>query len=134
MAIWKLLCDEPRPVVPYASLLPNGRNLRDYSESLVAKVLSAKALGFRAAKLEVCVNGPYSHNGLQEDNAAIVEIVAECRRVVGPEMVLMIDVAYAWPDPATALGVTWPPQRRTAHTSSSCRSNSLSPPAARVVG
>jgi L-alanine-DL-glutamate epimerase-like enolase superfamily enzyme len=103
--IWKLLCEKPRCVVPYASLLPNGRNLQDYSASLVAKVKSAKALGFRAAKLEVCVNGPYSHNGLQEDNAAIVEIVAECRRAVGPEMVLMVDVAYAWPDPATALGV-----------------------------
>ncbi len=103
--IWKLLCDQPRRVIPYASLLPNGRNLRDYSESLVAKVLRAKALSFRAAKLEVCVNGPYSHNGLHEDNAAIVEIVAECRRAVGPEMVLMVDVAYAWPDPATALGV-----------------------------
>ncbi len=103
--IWRLFCDESRHVIPYASLLPNGRNLRDYSESLVAKVKSAKALGFRAAKLEVCVNGPYSHNGLQEDNAAIVEIVAECRRAVGPEMVLMVNVAYAWPDPATALDV-----------------------------
>jgi L-rhamnonate dehydratase len=103
--IWKLLCDEPRRVVPYASLLPNGRNLHDYSESLVAKVKKAQALGFRAAKLEVCVNGPYSHNGLQEENAAIVEIVGECRRAVGPEMILMVDVAYAWPDPATTLGV-----------------------------
>jgi L-alanine-DL-glutamate epimerase-like enolase superfamily enzyme len=103
--VWKLLCNQPRPVIPYASLLPVGRNLRDYSESLIAKVERAKALGFRAAKLEVCVNGPYSHNGLQEENAAIVEIVGECRRAVGPELVLMVDVAYAWPDPATALGV-----------------------------
>jgi L-alanine-DL-glutamate epimerase-like enolase superfamily enzyme len=42
---------------------------------------------------------------LQEDDKAVVEIVAECRRAVGPEMVLMVDVAYAWPDAATALGV-----------------------------
>ena len=60
--------------------------------------VQAKALGFQAAKLEVCVNGPYSHNGLQESDEAVVEIVAECRRAVGPELVLMVDVAYAWPD------------------------------------
>ena len=69
------------------------------------KVKKARALGYRAAKLEVCVNGPYSHNGLQEDDDAVVEIVAECRRAVGPELVLMVDVAYAWPDAATALEV-----------------------------
>ena len=63
----------------------------------------AKALGYRAAKLEVCVNGPYSHNGLQEDDDAVVEIVAECRRAVGAGMVLMVDVAYAWPDAASAV-------------------------------
>ena len=79
--------------------------MQDYCDSLVDKVKKAKALGYRAAKLEVCVNGPYSHNGLQEDDDAVVEIVAECRRAVGPELVLMVDVAYAWPDAATALGV-----------------------------
>jgi L-alanine-DL-glutamate epimerase-like enolase superfamily enzyme len=103
--VWKLLGGGPRPVTPYASLLPTGRTLPDYAESLVAKVTRAKALGYRAAKLEVCVNGPYSHNGLQADDDAVVAIVAECRRTVGPEMVLMVDVAYAWPDARTALGV-----------------------------
>ncbi len=103
--LWKILGTGPRPVTPYASLLPTGRTLRDYSDSLVAKVKKAKALGYRAAKLEVCINGPYGHNGLQEDDAAVVEMVAECRRAVGPEMVLMVDVAYAWPDAATALRV-----------------------------
>jgi L-alanine-DL-glutamate epimerase-like enolase superfamily enzyme len=103
--VWKLLGGEPRPVIPYASLLPTGRNLRDYGDSLVAKVTKAKALGYRAAKLEVCINGPYSHNGLQEDDDAIVEIVADCRRAVGPDYVLMVDVAYAWPNAKTALKV-----------------------------
>ncbi len=104
--IWKLLADgEPRRVTPYASLLPTGRTLRDYTDSLVEKVRRAQALGYRAAKLEVCINGPYSHNGLQEPDEAVVEIVAECRRAVGPAMVLMVDVAYAWPDAATALDV-----------------------------
>jgi len=67
--------------------------------------VKAKALGFRAAKLEVCINGPYSHNGLQESDERIIEIVRECRRAVGPELVLMVDVGYAWPDARTSLGV-----------------------------
>jgi L-alanine-DL-glutamate epimerase-like enolase superfamily enzyme len=95
----------PREVTPYASLLPTGWTLKEYGESLVEKALRARALGFRAAKLEVCLNGPYSHNGLQEGDDAIVEIVAECRRAVGPDLVLMVDVAYAWPDALTALAV-----------------------------
>ncbi len=103
---WRLLGGGgPSRVTPYASLLPTGRTLREYADSLVEKVGKAKALGYRAAKLEVCVNGPYSHNGLQEDDDAVVEIVAECRRAVGAGMVLMVDVAYAWPDAASALRV-----------------------------
>jgi len=94
-----------RPVTPYASLLPTGRTAGEYRDSLVAKTLKALDLGFRAAKLEVCVNGPYSHNGLQESDETIVEIVFECRRSAGPDLVLMVDVAYAWPDARTALGV-----------------------------
>ena len=66
------------------SCRPGGRST-SYRDSLVEKAIRAKALGFRAAKLEVCINGPYSHNGLQESDDAVVEIVAECRRAVGPE-------------------------------------------------
>jgi L-alanine-DL-glutamate epimerase-like enolase superfamily enzyme len=102
----RLLAAEPEAAVtPYASLLPTGRTLAEYRESLVEKTRKAKALGFRAAKLEVCLNGPYSHNGLQESDDAIVELVAECRRAVGPELVLMVDVGYAWPDARSALEV-----------------------------
>jgi L-alanine-DL-glutamate epimerase-like enolase superfamily enzyme len=96
---------DPRPVTPYASLLPTGRSLGEYRESLVEKTVQARELGFRAAKLEVCIGGPYSHNGLQESDDAVVEIVADCREAAGPGMVLMVDVAYAWPDARTALGV-----------------------------
>jgi len=97
--------ETPRPVTPYASLLPTGRTLADCRSSLVEKALKAKAMGFKAAKLEVCINGPYSHNGLQESDDAVVEVVAESRRAVGPEMILMVDVAYAWPNAETALRV-----------------------------
>src|SRR5262249_38294320 len=67
--------------------------------------VEAKAYGFKAAKLEVCVNGPYSHNELQERDEAIVETVAACREAAGPEMVLMVDVAYAWQDVYAAIRV-----------------------------
>jgi L-alanine-DL-glutamate epimerase-like enolase superfamily enzyme len=92
-------------ITPYASLRPTGRALTEYKKTLIEKVQRARALGFRAAKLEVCVNGPYSHNGLQEDDEAVVAVVAECREAVGPDMVLMVDVAYAWSDAKRALRV-----------------------------
>jgi L-alanine-DL-glutamate epimerase-like enolase superfamily enzyme len=94
-----------RPIVPYASLLATGNTLDEYRESLVEKCRQAQALGFRAAKLEVCVNGPYSHNGLQADDRAVVEIVSHCRQAAGSDYTLMVDVAYAWPNARHALGV-----------------------------
>jgi len=103
---WQLLggpCQ--RSLTPYASLLPTGRTLRQYQRSLVEKALAAQAADFHAAKLEVCIRGPYSHNGIQESNEAIVETVAACREAVGAEMTLMVDVAYAWTDPREALEV-----------------------------
>ena len=92
-------------ITPYASLLPTGRTLEDYRNSLVDKAKQAKAKGFAAGKMEICINGPYTHNALQEDDQAVVEIVAACREAVGPDFVMMVDVAYAWSDPEDALRV-----------------------------
>lgn len=92
-------------ITPYASLLPNGNTLQEYRDSLKAKLLQAQRFGFKAAKLEICINGPYSHNGLQEHDQHIVDIVAECRDAVGDDMTLMVDVAYAWSDARSALRV-----------------------------
>jgi len=39
----------------------------------------SKGACFRAGKMEVIIKGPYAHNGLDEDDEAIVEIVAACR-------------------------------------------------------
>jgi hypothetical protein len=33
---------------------------------LLEKLHRAKVSGFQAAKLEICINGPYGHNGLRE--------------------------------------------------------------------
>ena len=92
-------------LTPYASLLPTGRTVTDYAESLLDKIQSAKAMGFHAAKVEVCIQGPYAHNGIQESDEAIVEIVGACRQAVGPDFTLMVDVAYCWPDAKAALRV-----------------------------
>ena len=104
--VYKLLGGAVNPrCAPYASLLPQGRTLADYRNSLVARALQAKALGFQAAKMEVCIAGPYSHNGLQEPDEAVVEIVAACREAVGPDFTMMVDVAYAWRDATHALAM-----------------------------
>lgn len=97
---WKLLGGATKQsVTPYASILPDGDTLSTYTQSLVSRTVRARELGFHAAKLEICIHGPYSHNGLQiVDDRAIAGIVRECRDAVGPEMTLMIDVAYCWPD------------------------------------
>jgi len=102
---WQLLGGAARETVtPYASLLPEGDTLNEYSDSLVDRVVGARKLGFTAAKLEVCIKGPYSHHGIQvEDDAEIARIVRRCREAVGPDMTLMVDVAYCWPDWKTAL-------------------------------
>jgi L-alanine-DL-glutamate epimerase-like enolase superfamily enzyme len=92
-------------ITPYASLLPEGRTLTEYRESLVAAAANAREHGFVAGKMEVCVKGPYSHNGLQERDEAIVEIVAACRAAVGPDFVMMVDVAYCWSKAEEALPV-----------------------------
>ena len=98
--IWKILGGSKKEfVTPYASLLPDGHTLEEYSKSLVEKTKTAKKLGFKAAKLEICIKGPYSHNNIQiEDDREFAKMVKLCREAVGEEMVLMADVAYAWPD------------------------------------
>lgn len=105
LPVWKLLGRAVRDsITPYASLLPDGRDLEAYANSLVERVRAAQRLGFDAAKLEICIKGPYSHNAIQvEDDVEIARIVAACREAVGRDMTLMVDVAYCWPEWRTAL-------------------------------
>lgn len=103
---WELLGLRAKDaIVPYASLLPAGHTAKAYRDSLVAKAKQAKARGFRAAKMEVCIEGPYTHNRLQESDDVVVEIVAACREAVGPDFVMMVDVCYSWNDRRRALSV-----------------------------
>jgi L-alanine-DL-glutamate epimerase-like enolase superfamily enzyme len=103
---WQLLGGAKKEfITPYASLLPDGRTLKAQRESMVAKVKSSKEAGFRAAKLEIMVNGPYAHHRLDESDDAVVEIVALCREAVGKDFGIMVDVCYAWSTAKQALRV-----------------------------
>jgi L-alanine-DL-glutamate epimerase-like enolase superfamily enzyme len=101
---WKLLGSRAKEfVTPYASLQPDGKTLSEYKDSLVAWATRAREIGFRAAKVEVTLRGPYRHNGLDHPDEKITEVVAACRAAVGPEFVLMVDVQYSWSDAEEAL-------------------------------
>ncbi|HZU14301.1 MAG TPA: mandelate racemase/muconate lactonizing enzyme family protein [Chloroflexota bacterium] len=92
-------------VIPYASLQPEVTSYEAYRESLLAWALDARARGFRAAKAEVTLAGPYAHMGIKVDRPfeRTTEIVAALRDAVGPDFTLMIDVQYAFPDVDTCL-------------------------------
>jgi L-alanine-DL-glutamate epimerase-like enolase superfamily enzyme len=92
-------------VVPYASLQPAGDSFEHYRDALVESALKAKALGFRAVKSEVTMNGPYAHSGMRESYDRHTDVVAAVRKAIGPDITLMIDVQYLWPDAATCLDV-----------------------------
>lgn len=92
-------------ITPYASLQPAGHAFEDYRDALVQSALDAKALGFKAMKSEVTMNGPYAHSGMRENYDRHTEVVAAVRKAIGPDITLMIDVQYLWEDAATCLSV-----------------------------
>lgn len=92
-------------ITPYASLQPAGRSFEEYRDALVQSALDAKALGFRAMKTEVTMNGPYAHCGMTESYDRHTEVVAAVRKAIGPDIELMIDVQYLWQDADTCLSV-----------------------------
>jgi L-alanine-DL-glutamate epimerase-like enolase superfamily enzyme len=92
-----------KSITPYASLQPEVSSFDVYRRSIVEWALRAKALGFRAAKIEVTPCGPYAHKGLQASHAQMTEVIGEVRNAVGSEFTLMVDVQYAFPDADTCL-------------------------------
>jgi L-alanine-DL-glutamate epimerase-like enolase superfamily enzyme len=101
-----LLGGKPRDhIVPYASLQPAGHRFEEYRDALVASAIKAKALGFKAVKSEVTMNGPYAHGGMRETYDRHTEVVAAVRKAIGPDVALMVDVQYLWEDAATCLSV-----------------------------
>ncbi len=101
---WQLLGEQAQDAIqPYASLQPEGRDVESYTQSLQEWLLRARDVGFRAAKLEVTPFGPYAHEQLSGDDATVYEIVAACRKTIGDDFTIMVDVQYAWSDAERAL-------------------------------
>lgn len=95
-----------KEVYPYASLLPDDADSYEaYADALVGNAEKARALGFRAMKAEILMNGPYAHGGMKESYDRHTELVARVRKALGPEPTLMVDVGYLWPDARTCLEV-----------------------------
>ena len=92
-------------VVPYASLQPETASFEEYLDSMVDWAQRAVAAGFRAIKAEVTLEGPYAHTGLREPWDRSTQVLAEVRQAIGPEIDLLVDVQYAFPDADTALAV-----------------------------
>jgi L-alanine-DL-glutamate epimerase-like enolase superfamily enzyme len=92
-------------VTPYASLQPETSDFAGYRDSMVAWAHRAVAAGFRAVKAEVTLEGPYAHTGLREPWHRSTEVLAAVRAAIGPDVALLVDVQYAFPDADTALGV-----------------------------
>jgi L-alanine-DL-glutamate epimerase-like enolase superfamily enzyme len=107
---WQLLGERvQQPASPYASLLPNAPTFDEMLRSLVDQTVHARQLGFRAAKLELVMFGPYASMGMAEDDGRMVEIIAAVREAVGPDFVIMVDVGYGWDSVTRARQVieTW---------------------------
>ncbi len=92
-------------VAPYASLQPEVSGFDAYRDSLVEWAVDARWRGFRAAKAEVTLSGPYAHVGLREPYERATEVIAAVRTAVGDDFVLMVDCQYAFPDADECLRV-----------------------------
>ncbi len=90
-------------LTPYASLQPYGSTVDEYGSSLVEWAGKAKDYGYKAAKLECTLAGPYNHSGLKGTDEQATEIVRACREAVGPDFTLMVDVQYLWFDAESCL-------------------------------
>ncbi len=103
---WQLLGaagTEREYLSPYASLLPHERTWDAFNQAYVDQATAAQRLGFRAAKLELLINGPYASTGLNEPDERMVETIAAVRKAVGPDFTIMVDVAYCFDSVERAL-------------------------------
>lgn len=104
LPVYKLLggaCKDS--IIPYASLQPYGDSVQAYGDSLVDWIVRAKNYGYTATKIECTLAGPYNHSGLKGTDEDMTEIIRACRRAVGPQMRIMVDVQYLWFDARSAL-------------------------------
>lgn len=104
LPVYKLLGGASKEIItPYASLQPYGDSVTAYGDSLIAWIKRAKDYGYTAAKIECTLAGPYNHTGLRGSDEDMTDIIRSCRRAVGPDMRIMVDVQYLWYDARSAL-------------------------------
>jgi L-alanine-DL-glutamate epimerase-like enolase superfamily enzyme len=92
-------------ITPYASLQPEVDSFEAYRDSMVEWALKAQEFGFRAVKTEVTLEGPFAHTGIREPWERSTEVLEAVRSAIGPDVALLVDVQYAFPDADTALRV-----------------------------
>ncbi len=104
LPVYKLLGGASKETItPYASLQPYGDSVTAYGDSLIAWIKRAKDYGYTAAKIECTLAGPYNHTGLRGSDEDMTDIIRSCRRAVGADMRIMVDVQYLWYDARSAL-------------------------------
>ncbi len=91
--VYKLLGGAVRDsIAPYATIwpgLPHGRSLAVLMANIEEKTAAAVALGYRAVKIEVMFE-------TLADDAALVGLIRDARRMAGPGVALAIDFGYRW--------------------------------------
>lgn len=92
-------------ITPYASLQPEVSSFDAYRDSMVEWALDAKRRGYRAAKVECTLTGPYAHMGLSESNERATEVIDAVRQAVGHDFTIMVDVQYAFPNAEECLRI-----------------------------
>jgi L-rhamnonate dehydratase len=93
--VYKLLGGARRAAVtPYATIfpgMPNGRSLVQLMEEIGALFVRAKALSFKAVKMEVMFED-------LADDETLVSLISEGRQRLGKDTALAIDFGYRWCD------------------------------------
>ena len=100
--VWKLLGGARKSeLTPYATVfpgMPQGRGIDELMDRIGTQFEIARRIGFRAVKMEVLFGDLVS-------DRALAECIREGRRLLGPEMTLMLDFGYRWSDWRDALGL-----------------------------
>ncbi|MBI2190480.1 MAG: mandelate racemase/muconate lactonizing enzyme family protein [Planctomycetes bacterium] len=93
--VYKLLGGARREfLLPYATIFPGmpaGRSIRELMEIIHQLFQKALQIGFRAVKMEVLFYELVTDREL-------VDLIREGRRMVGPDVTLMVDFGYRWRD------------------------------------
>jgi L-rhamnonate dehydratase len=113
-------------ITPYATVWPGtvkGRTLEQIMDAIAGLFERALAAGFLAVKMEVFF-------GDLVGDLELVECIREGRRLLGDDVVLMLDFGYRWSDWRDALRVLAPRRHSATTTSTGMRGSPRARPSA----